>query len=219
MYNYKYARIIDSLCTRPTYTEFISKYFKEWFPSFSYDKLPENGEKVVVLGSQVEENTEELIYLVRSIFTGNVYLIDDEGIDFTNIKDFLCPGMNIQLKNGIWYFVSHNKESLIKEKNYRIPLKSYDSNLSHIEGMEQWDISSVVINLNGTTWRIWERKKVDWSKVPKDTRVFVRDSTDKEWKKAHFALYDKGTFYAYQEGMSSWTADEIYAYRYCKLAK
>ena len=53
--------------------------------------------------------------------------------------------------------------------------------------MEQWDISSVVINLNGTTWRIWERKKVDWSKVPKDTRVFVRDSTDKEWKKAHFA--------------------------------
>lgn len=219
MDNYKYARIIDSLCTRPTYTEFISKYFKEWFPSFSYDKLPENGEKVVVLGSQVEENTEELIYLVRSIFTGNVYLIDDEGIDFTNIKDFLCPGMNIQLKNGIWYFISHNKESLIKEKNYRIPLKSYDSNLSHIEGMEQWDISSVVINLNGTTWRIWERKKVDWSKVPKDTRVFVRDSTDKEWKKAHFALYDKGTFYVYQEGMSSWTAEKIYPYRYCELAK
>lgn len=219
MYNYKYARIIDSLCTRPTYTEFISKYFKEWFPSFSYDKLPENGEKVVVLGSQVEENTEELIYLVRSIFTGNVYMIDDEGIDFTNIKDFLCPGMNIQLKNGTWYFVSHNKESLIKEKNYRIPLKSYDSNLSHIEGMEQWDISSVVINLNGTTWRIWERKKVDWSKVPKDTRVFVRDSTDKEWKKAHFALYDKGTFYVYQEGMSSWTAEKIYPYRYCELAK
>ena len=219
MDNYKYARIIDSLCTRPTYTEFISKYFKEWLPSFSYDKLPENGEKVVVLGSQVEENTEELIYLVRSIFTGNVYLIDDEGIDFTNIKDFLCPGMNIQLKNGTCYFISHNKESLIKEKNYRIPLKSYDSNLSHIEGMVQWDISSVVINLNGTTWRIWERKKVDWSKVPKDTRVFVRDSTDKEWEKAHFALYDKGTFYVYQEGMSSWTAEKIYPYRYCELAK
>ena len=49
--------------------------------------------------------------------------------------------------------------------------------------------------------------EIDWSKVPIDTKIYVRDHEDEAWYTAHFAGYKKGKVYAFPNGRTSWTAD------------
>lgn len=66
---------------------------------------------------------------------------------------------------------------------------------------------------------------IDWSKVPKDTRVLVSND-GKAWVRRHFAKFnEKGVakFIVYGLGETSWTVtnrsdDFRVAYEYCKLA-
>lgn len=48
---------------------------------------------------------------------------------------------------------------------------------------------------------------VDWSKVAVDTPILVRDSTNLEWTKRHFARYENGSVYAWNGGATSWTSN------------
>ena len=48
---------------------------------------------------------------------------------------------------------------------------------------------------------------VDWSKVPVDTKVLVRNNKDEEWEKRHFAEYKDGMFYCWYDGKTSFTSD------------
>lgn len=65
----------------------------------------------------------------------------------------------------------------------------------------------------------YEGTTVDWSKVPVDTPILVRDSEDEKWYKKHFAKYDNG-IYAWQNGATSWSADsESLPWNYAKLAE
>jgi len=60
----------------------------------------------------------------------------------------------------------------------------------------------------------------DWSKIEVDTKVYVRDNIDQHWKPRYFAKYEKGTFYAWEDGATSWSAEsEQFAWRYYKLAE
>lgn len=49
---------------------------------------------------------------------------------------------------------------------------------------------------------------IDWTKVPVDTKILVRNSNDNEWCKRHFAKYEDGRIYAWQDGRSSFTIKE-----------
>lgn len=60
---------------------------------------------------------------------------------------------------------------------------------------------------------------VDWSKVPIDTPILVRDLENGRWRKRHFAKYEGGKVYAFERGRTSWSQDEaIYSWEYAKLA-
>lgn len=62
--------------------------------------------------------------------------------------------------------------------------------------------------------------KVDWSKVPVDTKVLVKDLNEEDWKKRHFSKYEGGKIYTYPNGTSSFTNDgETISWNYCKLYK
>lgn len=61
--------------------------------------------------------------------------------------------------------------------------------------------------------------KVDWTKVPVDTKVLVRDCEEGNWTKRHFAKYEDGEIYTYVNGMSSFTTDETVIWNYGKLYK
>ena len=63
---------------------------------------------------------------------------------------------------------------------------------------------------------------VDWSWVPVDTKVLVSDD-GKEWNRRHFAKYEDGKVYCFNDGYTSFTIVN-YAYlsnatpwEYCKL--
>lgn len=59
---------------------------------------------------------------------------------------------------------------------------------------------------------------VDWSKVPIDTPILVRDSENEKWIKRHFAKYEGGKVWAYRNGTSSWTNNDICCWTFGKLA-
>lgn len=71
--------------------------------------------------------------------------------------------------------------------------------------------------------------KVDWSKVPVDTRIWVRDHDVCEWEPRYFAKYEDGRVYAWSYGTTSWSVGSevtrrnadgsITCWNYAKLAK
>lgn len=47
---------------------------------------------------------------------------------------------------------------------------------------------------------------VDWSKVPIDTKVLVRDTVSQLWLRMHFAGFNNGLVEAWASGTTSWTS-------------
>ena len=62
-----------------------------------------------------------------------------------------------------------------------------------------------------------EEPKIDWSKIKVDTPVLVKDKENEEWKKRHFAKYEHGRVYVWNNGSTSWSACRMYDYKYAKL--
>lgn len=77
-------------------------------------------------------------------------------------------------------------------------------------------------HLYRTIWLLEDYKEpeVDWSKVPVDTPILVRQTEDKEWGRRHFAKYENGKVYAWGEGYTSWSSEgHIVIWNYAKLAE
>ena len=66
----------------------------------------------------------------------------------------------------------------------------------------------------------YKEPPIDWSKVPVDTPILVRDSQDEEWHRRHFAKFEDGIVYAWDDGRTSWSSlsDEVVDWKYAKLA-
>ncbi len=63
---------------------------------------------------------------------------------------------------------------------------------------------------------------IDWSKVPVDTPILVRDNENDKWKRRYFAKHKDGVVYAWCGGVTSWTSrtkDDIYSWNYAELAE
>lgn len=63
---------------------------------------------------------------------------------------------------------------------------------------------------------------VDWSKVPVDTPILVRDREDQEWKRRYFSVFRNGAVYAWKNGRTSWSAyirEDFEPWEYAKLAE
>ena len=65
----------------------------------------------------------------------------------------------------------------------------------------------------------YEEPETDWSKVEVDTPILVRQGKNGRWLERHFAKYENGNVYAWEDGQTSWTeADEI-KWKYAKLVE
>lgn len=60
---------------------------------------------------------------------------------------------------------------------------------------------------------------VDWSKVPVDTPILVRDIESDEWERRYFAKYENNTVYAWEDGATSWSAVGVCDWEYAKIAE
>jgi len=74
----------------------------------------------------------------------------------------------------------------------------------------------------------YEEPEVDWSKVKADTPIYVRDcetdsnGDEKTWVPRHFAKFENGTVYAWDDGGTSFTVkseDSCSSWNYAKLAE
>lgn len=68
---------------------------------------------------------------------------------------------------------------------------------------KKWDIMEIYDCDNKL---IWKRKEIDWSKIPVDTKVLVRNSQDQEWECRYFAKYENGKIYTFVYGATSWSS-------------
>jgi hypothetical protein len=50
---------------------------------------------------------------------------------------------------------------------------------------------------------------VDWSKVPVDTKVYVRDSDSDPWKPRYFAKFEDGKIFTWINGATSFSANNF----------
>lgn len=64
-----------------------------------------------------------------------------------------------------------------------------------------------------------EEKEVDWSKIPVDTKIFVRGNKDSRWFRRHFAKYENGKVYAWGNECTSDQTDDCVWWSYAKLAE
>lgn len=59
--------------------------------------------------------------------------------------------------------------------------------------------------------------KINWNEIEVDTPILVKDRENEEWKKRHFAKYEHGRVYVWNNGSTSWSACRMYDYKYAKL--
>ena len=88
--------------------------------------------------------------------------------------------------------------------------KSFTVGLSLILGNEE-----SIMNFD-----IFAHKKVDWDKVPKDAKIYVRNTPMQDYLPRYFAYYKNGKVYAYSRGCTSFSAETkgTDGWRYAKLA-
>ena len=63
---------------------------------------------------------------------------------------------------------------------------------------------------------------VDWSKVPVDTPVLVKNVENYKWENRYFAIYKDNRVYTWSGGSTSWSVDSIKSitsWNYAKLAE
>ena len=65
----------------------------------------------------------------------------------------------------------------------------------------------------------YEEPEVDWSQVKVDTPILVKYTESAKWKKRHFAKYENGLVYAWDNGETSWTTVAMTDWNYAKLAE
>ena len=58
---------------------------------------------------------------------------------------------------------------------------------------------------------------VDWSKVPVDTKILVKDTIERKWHKRYFAKYEDGVVYTWHNGCTSFTTEETTQWDCAKL--
>ena len=77
--------------------------------------------------------------------------------------------------------------------------------------------------ISQSKWLVAEYKdfKFDWSDVPIDTRILVRNRSEDNWVKRHFAgVSDLGVVMAWEIGCTSWTNGiSPVLWKYAKLAE
>lgn len=61
---------------------------------------------------------------------------------------------------------------------------------------------------------------IDWSKVPVDTPILVKNTENDDWTNRYFAEYKNETVFAWYDGATSWSSrNNKCPWRYAKLAE
>ena len=124
-----------------------------------------------------------------------------------------------------------NKEKF-KDEIVEIACKGYDFALEdgkvvNCQYTDCWNcsfsshIDGVCCTVNRKNWANSEYEEyLDWSKVPVDTKILVRDNENVPWSPRHFSRIKQGRVYTFSYGRTSFTSrGKECCWRYAKLYK
>jgi len=63
------------------------------------------------------------------------------------------------------------------------------------------------------------KRVADWSKATNNDRILVKDKKGDNWRNRHFARYENGKVFAWEDGRTSWTTTSAMCWEYAKLAE
>ena len=147
-------------------------------------------------------------------------------------KKDIKPGMLVEMSvhgEKKLRYVTLCKEGmvLVDKEGYHGNLKYFNDDLScslssEIKITKIYDLSEYAsMSLEFSTenrdllWGVED--KIDWNKVEVDTKVLVRDRPYNEWLKRHFAKYENGKVYVFNDGRTSWSCGGITHWEETKL--
>lgn len=86
----------------------------------------------------------------------------------------------------------------------------YNSNENCCDNCKKWCNSEYI------------EQQIDWSKIPVDAPILVKDIENDEWRHRHFAKFEDGVVYAWRTGCTSWSnaddnEDDYLSWKYAKL--
>ena len=141
-------------------------------------------------------------------------------------KSDLKNGMSFECRGKSKYFIINGK--VYRDKGTLIPtgvfeerMRGYSDDLLALHSNGKMDIMKIYDIDNKL---IWEREEIDWSKIPKDTKVLVKNSENEEWKKRYFAGFINGEITTFSNGMTSWSTSRpnnpiLVSWKYAKLVE
>lgn len=127
-----------------------------------------------------------------------------------------------KLKQDDRVLVSTNGEDWVKRH-----FKMYDQKNDTVHAYECGATSWTVYDKGAVEWTYAKlpedepkgKLEVDWSKVPVDTKIWVKNSHNPIWIPRHFAEYKHGKVYAWLQGKTSFTTSEEQSWDCAKLAE
>ena len=147
-------------------------------------------------------------------------------------KEDIKPGMLVELLNFDkceLHYVTLCKAGLVlvNKEGYYTNLKHFNDDLSHkridsIKILKVYDLSeyescSLKFSTEGREL-LWNKEdQVNWNEIEVDTKVLVRDRPYNEWLKRHFAKYENGKVYVFNDGRTSWNNEGITHWEETKL--
>lgn len=86
---------------------------------------------------------------------------------------------------------------------------------------EYCDLDCTMCRMLQAMWLLedYEEPETYWSNVKVDTPILVRHSEKAEWIRRHFVKYEDGFIYAWDNGRTSWTENDVTTWPYAKLAE
>lgn len=137
------------------------------------------------------------------MFEGKVHLESVEEKFNQFLKPYLLPGTIVTFIDGNEYIVF--KEHLVT------PYRTMSINI---------DLYNKVKKVTFNNRTLYENKEfIDWTNVKVDTPVYVREFENSKWKRRHFAKYENGNVYCFNDGTTSFTneGDSLIIWKYAKL--
>ena len=88
-------------------------------------------------------------------------------------------------------------------KEYIYPMFDMDTYDDSLCEEKQCDVCRLMLNISLDKEVI--EPEIDWSKVPVDTKLLVREHGSQVWFNRYFARYGDGKVYVFREGKTSWS--------------
>ena len=129
-------------------------------------------------------------------------------------KDDLETGMVVELNNGVRYMVIRGDKNILIRGVGWASLDSFSSDMKYgdcsIEEIYNPPISGIddlFRSCMDDEYRIWKRKRTDWTKVDVDAKIFVQIGLVDY--PMHFSHYGDNRVYYFPHGTDSWTCSSV----------